>query len=104
MVSSARQMAACFLTLLSFLGYAYSQTDLTKDATAVISGKVTIKGKAASGIPVIARAPIHAEVGFRGITDQSGNYREAEAAKVEIEFKPCENVVEFPVPLKRPGQ
>jgi hypothetical protein len=75
MVSSALQTAACFLTLLSFLGYAYSQTDVPKDATAVISGNVTIKGKAASGIPIIARAPIHAEVGFRGTTDQSGNYR-----------------------------
>ena len=75
MVSSARQTAACFLTLLSLLGYAYSQTDSTKAAGAIISGKVTIKGKATAGIPVIARAPINAQVGFRATTDHSGNYR-----------------------------
>ncbi|HET9710229.1 MAG TPA: hypothetical protein VFP64_00045, partial [Pyrinomonadaceae bacterium] len=57
MVSSARQAVTCILLIFFSALYAYSQTTTlpAKTSTASISGKVTIKGKAAAGIVVGVR-------------------------------------------------
>jgi Carboxypeptidase regulatory-like domain len=80
MVSSSRQAVTCFLLILSSTLYAHSQTTTppAKTSTASISGKVTIKGKAAAGIVVGVRlleshnpqASRH-----RAVTDDQGNYK-----------------------------
>ncbi|HVI70776.1 MAG TPA: carboxypeptidase regulatory-like domain-containing protein, partial [Pyrinomonadaceae bacterium] len=80
MVSSARQAVTCFL-LIFFSGlYAHSQTTTlpAKTSTASISGKVTIKGKAAPGVVVGVR-PVESANYQPGrpkaVTDDQGNYK-----------------------------
>jgi hypothetical protein len=80
MVSSARQSVTCFLLIFSSTLYAYSQTTTlpAKTSTASISGKVTIKGKAAAGIVVGIRSveSTNYQPGRpKAVTDDQGNYK-----------------------------
>jgi hypothetical protein len=80
MVSSARQAVTCFLLIFSSTLYAYSQTTTlpAKTSTASISGKVTIKGKAAAGIVVGVRLVESTGYLFnrlKAVTDDQGNYK-----------------------------
>jgi hypothetical protein len=78
MVSSGRQAIASILLILGIAVYSQAQTNPPKEPTASISGKVTIKGKAAPGILVIASDPDFynpwAKARYRATTDSSGNY------------------------------
>ena len=78
MVSSARQAVTCFLLIFSGVVYAHSQTTLpAKTSTASISGKVTIKGKAAAGIVVGVRQmnSNNNQSRNKAVTDDQGNYK-----------------------------
>jgi carboxypeptidase family protein len=79
MVSSARQAVTCFLLIFFSAVYAHSQTSLqAKTSTASISGKVTIKGKAASGIVVGVRlleSSSYQPSRHKAVTDDQGNYK-----------------------------
>jgi protocatechuate 3,4-dioxygenase beta subunit len=80
MVSSARQAVTCFLLIFSGTLYAYSQTTTltAKTSTASISGKVTIKGKAAAGIVVGVRLMQTSDPQpgrHKAVTDDQGNYK-----------------------------
>ena len=108
MVSSSRQAIACILLLLSTAGSAQSQSAPDKGPTSSISGKITVKlNNVAPGRywilahPAIDDGPspltklrlpdgTETRLTFRGA---------AEAAKNEIEFKPCQNVVDFRLKL-----
>lgn len=78
MVSSTRQAIVCALLILVSVNYARSQSGAEKGQAATISGKVTIKGKATSGVAVgllgIEQSSAHA-TRHRAITDDEGNYR-----------------------------
>ena len=78
MVSSARQAIACILVLLGAAIYSRAQTQPTSErvATASISGKVTIKGKAAAGVTVVATDSNDQNRGrYRTKSNQTGSYR-----------------------------
>jgi Carboxypeptidase regulatory-like domain len=78
MVSSARQAITCILVLLGAAICIQAQTQPTSEkvATASISGKVTIKGKAAAGVTVVATDSNDQNRGrYRAKTDQTGSYR-----------------------------
>ena len=79
MVSSARQAVTCILLIFSSTLYAHSQTTtpLTKTSSASISGKVTIKGKAAGGIVVGVRLESYnyPHSRYKAVTDDQGNYK-----------------------------
>ena len=71
-------------------------------------GKITMKNLAPGRYWMLAQSGLdEVQSGKLRLPDEAGARRalrrEAEAAGVEVEFKPCENVVEFPVPLKRPA-
>lgn len=77
MVSSAR-LAVAVVILIFGVSVCSSQTTPGKAATAIISGKVTIKDKSVAGVTVIAEETSgrwQQRSTFRGITDQTGNYR-----------------------------
>ena len=79
MISSARQAIGCILLVLGAAGCAQAQATTQKVASASISGKVTIKGKPAVGVMVLAkdyheyRTPIMTR--YRARTDRTGAYR-----------------------------
>lgn len=77
MVSSTRQAIACILVIFSAAVFARAQT--TQSPPATVTGKVTIKGKAAPGIYVgLRREDSNSRrqlTGFRGVTDYEGKYR-----------------------------
>ena len=79
MFSSARQTIICFLLVIGTSVCVQSQTITPRVATASISGKVTIKGKPAVGVTVIAtKSRAEQAQGMkrdRARTDQSGSYR-----------------------------
>jgi len=79
MVSSARQAMACILVIFSFAVLARAQTGPVKEATASVSGKVTIKGKGVPGVVVSVRpneSQYRRELfGSRAVTDANGEYR-----------------------------
>ena len=78
MASSTRQAIVCILLIVVSVNYTRSQSGAEKGPVATISGKVTIKGKGASGVAVglllvekwDRRATRH-----RVITHDEGNYR-----------------------------
>ena len=78
MVSSGRQAIASLLLILGIAVYSQAQTNPPKEPTASISGKVTIKGKGAPGITVIASDPNYynpwGRSRSRATTDATGNY------------------------------
>ena len=79
MFSSTRQKIACVLIILSAVVLAHSQTVPVKEATGVVSGKVTIKGKAAPGVVVLLRlynvnSPPQLS-SYKVTTDLNGEYR-----------------------------
>lgn len=78
MVSSGRQAIASILLILGIAVNSQAQTNPPKEPTGSISGKVTIKGKGAPGIKVIASDPDFynpwAKARYRATTDSSGNY------------------------------
>lgn len=79
MVSSARQAITCFLLVIGITVGSQPQTTTQKVASSSISGKVTIKGKPAVGVMVLAkdsnelRTPVMTR--YRATTDQTGSYR-----------------------------
>ena len=92
MISSARQAIGCILLVLGAAGCAQAQTTTQKVASASISGKVTIKGKPAVGVMVLAkdsndyRTPIMTR--YRARTDQTGGYRIANLPAGTYEISP----------------
>src|SRR5690348_3309414 len=84
MSSSTSHKIVCVLIILSAAILAHSQTVPVKEATGVISGKVTIKGKPAAGIVILVRPnnvnyPSTAP-SYKGATDLNGEYRIANVA------------------------
>ena len=80
MVSSARQAVTCFLLIFFSTLYAHSQTTAlpAKTSTASISGKVTIKGKAAAGVVVgvrLIQTSGYQSSRYKAVTDDQGNYK-----------------------------
>lgn len=70
-------IAALLLCCAGFTESAHSQTQAKKNATATVSGKVTIKGKPAPGVTVglrLNQSP-PANSTFKATTDQDGKYR-----------------------------
>ena len=92
MVSSGRQAIARILLILGIAVYSQAQTNPPKEPTASISGKVTIKGKGAPGITVIASDPhYHNPWGrqrYRATTDTSGNYTISNLAAGKYRVEP----------------
>jgi hypothetical protein len=58
MVSSTRRAITCILVVLVAAVYLQAQTSAEKVVSGSISGKVTIKGKPAVRVLVIAQGPI----------------------------------------------
>lgn len=78
MVSSARLVVVVVVLIFSAAISSPSQTTPEKGATASISGKVKLKDKVVAGITVFARPQNYGRgpgTAYRGITDQTGNYR-----------------------------
>jgi 5-hydroxyisourate hydrolase-like protein (transthyretin family) len=78
MTSSTRRTICCLLVLLGAGVSTRSQIPATKDATASITGKVTIKGKAAAGVTVGVRRASNGgmdRVASQSTTDEQGIYR-----------------------------
>jgi len=78
MISSARQTLICILLVLGIAVSVQGQTTTQKAGSASISGKVTIKGKPAAGVTVLAALSGNEYSNFRGHrtrTDQTGSYR-----------------------------
>lgn len=78
MVSSARQAIACILLIFGTVICLQAQTGPAKGPTAVITGKVTLKGKGVSGIVVGLRLEDSSTLRgtrYRAVTDHQGNYR-----------------------------
>src|SRR5262245_43766740 len=104
--SSARWAIACVLLFLSAVSHAQSQSALVKVGTASISGKVTVKGKAAPGLVVMAiPSDRHGNLGrdnYRAITDPLGNYRISKipAGGYEVRLLTQSLVTETPQPRK----
>ena len=79
MVSLAHQAVTSILLVLATAVCVHAQTTTQKVASASISGKVTIKGKPAVGVLVLAKDPndynSSSTTGYRARTDQTGSYR-----------------------------
>ena len=79
MFSSTSHKIVCVLIILSAAVLAHSQTVPVKEATGVISGKVTVKGKPAAGIVILVRQNNVNYSGptssYKGATDLNGEYR-----------------------------
>ena len=78
MVSSTRQAIAGIVFIVAIAANAQAQTTPAKDQTASISGKVTLKEKAAPGIVVVLTEDKYAgwqRFRYRATTDAEGNYR-----------------------------
>jgi hypothetical protein len=78
MVSSTRSTIAVILIIFSGTVFARAQTVQTKEPTATITGKVTIKGKPASGIFIGLRlkdSNYNSAISFKAGTDNEGKYR-----------------------------
>jgi 5-hydroxyisourate hydrolase-like protein (transthyretin family) len=79
MVSSTRQAIACILVIFSVAVFACAQNVQTKEQTSTITGKVTIKGKAAPGIFIGLRrqeSSYYKQItGLRAVTDSEGRYQ-----------------------------
>lgn len=79
MVSSVRQVISSILLVLSIAVSVQTQTTTQKVASASISGKVTIKGKPAVGVMVVATDSRDHGMSntrrYRARTDQTGSYR-----------------------------
>ncbi len=78
MFSSTLQKIGCALIILSAAAVAHSQSVPAREATGVVSGKVTIKGKAAAGIVILLRSNTQnsSQVSsYKGTTDDNGEYR-----------------------------
>ena len=79
MFSSARQTITCILLVLGTAVCLKAQTTTQKASTASISGKVTIKGKPAVGVTVVANDALGGGnpmmKRYRARTDQTGSYR-----------------------------
>lgn len=76
---SSRQAIAGILFSLALAACAHAQSSATKEQTASISGKVTLKNKGVAGIVVVAIETNHnggSELPrYRATTDDEGNYR-----------------------------
>lgn len=70
-----RQAFACFLFIFGIGVYAHSQTPTSKNPTATVSGRVTIKGKAAVGAVVNVRTTEGQSVTYQAVTNDQGNYK-----------------------------
>ena len=92
MVSSGRQAIARILLIFCIAVYSQAQTNPPKEPTASISGKVTIKGKGAPGITVIASDPNYynpwGRQRYRATTDPSGNYTISNLAAGKYRVEP----------------
>lgn len=79
MFSSTSHKILCVLIVLSTAVLAHAQSVPAKEATAVISGTVTIKGKPAPGIVIVLRSFVQNSTGpvlnYKGTTDLNGDYR-----------------------------
>jgi len=81
MFSSTSHKLVCILIILSTAVLAHAQfvPVKEKEATAVISGTVTIKGKPAPGIVIVLRSFVRNSTGpvlnYKGTTDLNGDYR-----------------------------
>ena len=77
MASPARQAVVCILLILGVVPCAQAQSSAAKEQTASISGKVTVKGKAAAGIVVVMTKADddRQRTRYRATTDDEGNYR-----------------------------
>lgn len=79
MVSSARQTITCILLVLGTAVCIKAQITTQKTSSASISGKVTIKGKPAIGVTVVANDAVGRGnpmmKRYRARTDQTGSYR-----------------------------
>src|ERR1043165_4269252 len=79
MFSSTLQKIVCALIILSAAALAHSQSVPAREATGVVSGKVTIKGKAAAGIVILLRSNTRNSSpqvsSYKGTTDDNGEYR-----------------------------
>src|SRR5689334_14032806 len=79
MFSSASRKIVCALIVLSAAALAHSQSAPVKEGTGVVSGKVTIKGKAAPGIVVLLRSNTMNSppppASYKATTDLNGEYR-----------------------------
>jgi len=75
-IASAQRIIISVLTIFSAFSTLSAQTSPEKTASAVISGRITIKNKGAAGIVVYAyRQNTEQLQSYRGATDQNGNYR-----------------------------
>src|SRR5512145_2789776 len=78
MASSTRKAISCILLLVSIVVSARSQSAPEKAPGATISGKVTVKGKGASGVAlglVRIEESTQKNTRYRAHTDAEGNYR-----------------------------
>ncbi len=78
MVSSGRHAISCILLVISTVSFAQAQTAPDKTSGATITGKVTIKGKAAPGIGVVLVLDLQGEqrvTRYKAFTDDTGTYR-----------------------------
>ncbi len=78
MAFTARQAIACILLIFSLVIHAQSQSASEKSAGATVTGKITIKGKGASGVLVglFETEPLSAlPRSHKGSTDVTGVYR-----------------------------
>jgi len=78
MVSSGRHAISCLLLLLSTISFARAQIVPDKVSGATITGKVTIKGKAAPGVAVVLVQNMEGNqraTRYRAFTDDTGTYR-----------------------------
>ena len=77
--SSILQKIVCVAIILSAALFAHSQTIPAKEATGVVSGKVTVKGKAAAGVVILIRPNTQSRTSqvssYKGTTDLNGEYR-----------------------------
>jgi len=78
MVSSRRHAISCILLVLSLVIFAQAQTAPDKVSGATVTGKVTIKGKAAPGVAVVLVLNLQGEqraTRYKAFTDDTGTYR-----------------------------
>jgi hypothetical protein len=79
MVSSARHAITCFVLVLGIAARIPAQTTTGKVASGSISGKVTIKGKPAAGVSILAKGSNDYQsritTPHSARTDQTGTYR-----------------------------
>src|SRR5689334_12738354 len=79
MFSSTSHKIFCVLIILSTAVLAHAQSVPVKEATGVISGKVTLKGKPAAGIMILVRTNTNNSTpqvsSYKGTTDLNGEYR-----------------------------